>query len=357
MNTAANTMANSAAPGITAFDELLNQLAEKPFGQDLFALMRRLEANTEAYPKWGHANKYRDEVLQFGQEPSSMFASSTLAKLYQYNNGRKPKLAINSFGLFGPNGAMPLVFTEYVKERMAHHGDYTLSDFVDIFHNRLIMLFYRAWADANACASLDRSDEAFTRYIASLCAAGLSATERDSVPAHARWYRAGHLLRQVRNAEGLQQILRDFFKVPVRVEEFVARWLPLCTQEQTRLGNIQGTQLGVDAVLGRRVMGKQHHFRIHLGPLSLEQYNQFLPNSPQYQQIRDWVRTYTGMEFTWDLRLALRQSVARVGVRLGKQKQLGWNTWLGDKDLTQQQATSGARTGATFIPENHFQTL
>lgn len=329
-------------------DLLLNELAAAPYSMDLFALMRRLEASDGTAAKWGFANKYSEEKLQFGQEPSSIFPSSTIAKLYQYSNGRKPKLAIHSFGLFGANGAMPLVFSEYVKERMAHHNDYALSDFIDIFHNRLIMLFYRSWADANSCSNMDSAEEKFTTYISSLCASSLLHNPAtDSIPTHARWYNTGHLLRQARTAEGLKNILSDFFKVPVRIEEFVTRWLVLPAEEQTQLGNGKGTQLGFDAVLGRKVMSKQHHFRIHLESLSMEQYEQFLPNTLKYQQLRDWVRTYTSREFSWDLQLHLKKSIANTGLQLGKKNNLGWNTWVGDISSINQYSASKV----TFTPE------
>ncbi|WP_049631886.1 type VI secretion system baseplate subunit TssG [Cellvibrio sp. pealriver] len=331
-------------------DEMLQAIASKPYAIDLFALMRRLEVGSNAI-KWGYANKYRDEKLQFGQEPSSIFASASIAKLYQYSGSRKPKLAIHSFGLFGPNGAMPLVFTEYVKERMAHHNDYALSDFIDIFHNRLIMLFYRAWADANSCASLDKCEENFTRYIASLCASGLSSLHQtDAIPTHARWHNAGHLLRQSRNANGLKSILSGFFKVPVHIQEFVAHWLPLPTDEQTRLGNIKGTQLGFDAILGRKVMTRQQHFQIQLGPLTLDEYNQFLPNTAKFTQLRDWVRSYAGVEFTWDLCLILNKSIKNIGLSLGKEKYLGWNSWLGNRN--ENQSTTNHTASVIFHPES-----
>lgn len=311
--------------------ELLNELATNPFTMDLFSVMRRIDANTSDQMQLGRANRYVQEPLQFGQEPSSQFASSSIAKLYRYTNGRKPKLAINSFGLFGPNGAMPLVFTEYTKERMAHHGDYSLSDFADIFHNRLIMLFYRAWADAQSCASLDRKEEKFTHYIAQLSATGIKPNSQiDAIPDHARWHNTGHLLRQARNAEGLKNILSSFFKVPVRIEEFVSHWLKLPNDEQTRLGKIKGTQLGFDAVLGRKVLDRQHHFRIHLGPLTQCEYNQFLPFTLQHQQLRDWVRNYIGVELTWDLHLILKNSGKASGMSLGGQQRLAWNSWIGN---------------------------
>lgn len=335
-------------------DVLLSELAAAPYSMDLFALMRRLEASDSTTTKWGFANKYRDEKLQFGQEPSSIFPSSTIAKLYQYSNGRKPKLAIHSFGLFGANGAMPLVFTEYVKERMAHHGDYALSDFIDIFHNRLIMLFYRAWADANSCTNMDGAEEKFTTYISSLCASSLpKSTATDSIPTHARWHNTGHLLRQARTAEGLKNILSSFFKVRVRIEEFVVRWLNLPAEEQTQLGNFKGTQLGFDAVLGRKVMSKQHHFRIHFDSLTMDQYEQFLPNTLKYQQLRDWVRTYTSKEFSWDLQLNLKKTISNTGLQLGNRKNLGWNTWLGNVSSHNRYTTT--KVSFTPDPENMHQ--
>jgi len=322
---------NSPAPLPEKLAELLNELEANPFAMDLFSVMRRVDANTPDQVQLGQANRYVQEPLQFGQEPSSKFASSSIAKLYRFNNGRKPKVAINSFGLFGPNGAMPLVFTEYVKERMAHHGDYSLSDFADIFHNRLIMLFYRAWADAQSCASLDRKEEKFTHYIAQLSATGIQPnTQVDSIPDHARWHNTGHLLRQARNAEGLKNILSNFFNIPVRIEEFVSHWLKLPSDEQTRLGKIKGTQLGFDAVLGQKVLDRQHHFRVHLGPMTQCEYNQFLPCTHKYQQLRDWVRNYIGIELTWDLHLILKRSEQKMGLALGGQQHLGWNSWIGN---------------------------
>ncbi len=80
-----------------------------------------------------------------------------------------PRISIYGFGLFGPNGPLPLHLTEYARERRRHHSDNTLSAFADLFHHRLILLFYRAWADAQSVNSLDRPDgHRFVDYVASL---------------------------------------------------------------------------------------------------------------------------------------------------------------------------------------------
>src|SRR5690606_12091405 len=120
--------------------------------------------------------------------------------------------------LFGPNGPLPLHMTEYARGRLHHHGDDTLTAFADIFHHRLILLFYRAWADAQNTVSLDQDGQRFSRYLASLLHMGMDGQQsRDSIPDHAKYYMAGHLLRQTRNAEGLQQILQTYFAVPVKI--------------------------------------------------------------------------------------------------------------------------------------------
>ncbi|MBL8301126.1 MAG: type VI secretion system baseplate subunit TssG [Rhodanobacteraceae bacterium] len=309
---------------------LWQALEQTPQTYDLFALLRRIEALHPHLPRLGRAKRPSQEPLRIGQEPALYFAPSAIARLEPPRLKGGPKLVIHSFGLFGPNGPLPLVMTEYAYERAIHHGDHTLVNFADIFHHRLALLFYRAWADAQSTVSLDRpQDEKFTRHAASTIAYGLSATRhRDSVPDHARLNHAGHLVRQTRNAEGLARILANFFRVPAAIEEFVGRWLPLPRDQRSALGANRGSCLGVDLVAGNAVWDRQHRFRIRLGPMPRASYEDLLPVGTGHNQVLDWVRTYIGIELDWDLRLVLRR-VDVPQARLGGDTRLGWTTWLG----------------------------
>ena len=113
--------------------------------------------------------------------------------------------------------------------------------------------------------------------------------DRDALPDLAKFFHVGALIRQVRNAEGLTHILQHFFRVPVRIEEFVGHWMSLSAGERTCLSS-EGAALGSGAVLGGRVWDRQHKFRIHLGPLTLEQYESFLPGGAPLRKLVDWVR-------------------------------------------------------------------
>jgi len=302
-----------------------NRLQAHPYQYELFQVLRWIDARGESPKRLGRAGSPRHERVRMRQMPHMVFAPSTLAAAEPPASGRPASLSVYSFGLFGPNGPLPLHMTEYARERLIHHGDGALNGFADLFHNRLILLFYRAWADAQSAASLDHPEEDFSRRVAHLMHRPFKSTA-DVVASHARYAMAGHLLRQTRNPEGLIQILSAYFKVPVRVHEFHSRWLRLASEDMLHLAS--RAALGRATVLGAAVRDAQHAFRLELGPMRKADYMDFLPRRKKWRQLREWVREYVGIEFSWDARLVLdRRDVE--GVVLGGHAPLGRATWLG----------------------------
>src|SRR6185295_10489717 len=211
-------------------------LAEAPHRHDFYQTLRRLECLYDGKPRWGEALRPVDEPVRLGQDPDLSFAPTPLAS-FETDGGRPPRLQVRLFGLFGPNGPMPLHITEYARERLRLAGDPTLSRFLDVFHHRFLALFYRAWAQAQPHVNRDRPKaDRFTVYVGAFIGlAAPKARERDALPDLAKFFHVGTLIRQVRNAEGLSAILRHFFRVPVQIEEFVAQWLVLGATERTFL--------------------------------------------------------------------------------------------------------------------------
>src|SRR5574343_902156 len=160
--------------------------------------------------------------VRLGQKPSLAFAPREMAEVHQ-QDGRW-HLRTLGLGMLGPNGPMPLHFTEWVRERSQAHHDETMADFLDIFHHRFLTQFYLAWNRAQSVTALDRPDaDHFSFFIDAL---GHTQSAHDSpLPAHARLAAACHLVRQARNPDGLQQCLAHFFAVPVAIEEFALRWM------------------------------------------------------------------------------------------------------------------------------------
>lgn len=313
---------------------------------DFYYTMRQIDANVEGNVALGRAPRPRDEPIRLTQHPSLMFAPSTL---YQYREGVAAKglgrLAVHHFGLFGPNGALPQHLTEFVQERILHYKDETIARFCDIFQHRMILLSYRAWADCQAVTSLDNPwRDHFGRYASSLIGLGQpSLRNRDAVPDHLKLHHAGHLVRQTRNPEGLVRALGALLRVTVTMQEYCMQWLRLAESDRTRLASVasagEGSQhrielgtpssrLGQGAIAGVRVPDVQHKFRLRIGPMSLVEFERYLPGRTRFVQTRDWVRNYVGVELAWDAQIVLKRDEVPAA-RLGVYGKLGWTSWLG----------------------------
>ncbi|PQV48779.1 type VI secretion system baseplate subunit TssG [Paraburkholderia sp. BL21I4N1] len=340
-------MTGAAHPSLPRFWQ---QVANAPHAYDLYALLRWLDARAGKPARLGYAAHPADEPLRIGQQPTLVFAPAALATATPASEGAPPRMSIYGFGLFGPNGPLPLHLTEYARDRARNHGDAALTAFADLFHHRLVLLFYRAWADAQATVSLDRGAGArFDTYIASLIHLGLpSQTPRGGLPAHACHFMAGHLVRQTRNPAGLQQILQAYLGVPVAIVEFVPHWIPVDASQRTRLhGSAANRGLGSGALLGVAVRDVQSKFELRLGPLSRARFLALLPRTPRARQVVQWVRLYGGVEWAWDLRLVLAADQVR-GVTLGgdspNSSPLGWGSWLGAHASTNTSTSANTNT-------------
>ena len=141
------------------------ELARTPYRLDFYQTLRRLECLYGHKPRWGRALRPVDEPVRLGQDPDLAFAPSALSS-FESADGAIPRLQVRLFGLFGPNGPLPMHLTEYARERLRHHADGTLCRFLDIFHHRFIALFYRAWAQAQPHVNYDRpKDDRFATYV------------------------------------------------------------------------------------------------------------------------------------------------------------------------------------------------
>ena len=153
----------AAAPASTqereqALQTLFEALHAAPYAHDFFALLRRVDSLRPDAPRFGRAQRPSQEAMRLGQEPELDFAPAALAT-FAREGGAAPRLGVRFFGLLGPQGPMPLHFTEYVRERLRFRNDPTPARFLDIFHHRLLTLFYRAWAESQPVVQHDRPSE------------------------------------------------------------------------------------------------------------------------------------------------------------------------------------------------------
>jgi type VI secretion system protein ImpH len=303
----------------------------EPESYTLFAALRRIEQVHREAPRLGESRKAADDPVRIVQRPHLYFAPAEVAGFAADETGMA-RLEQHGFGVFGPNGALPLHLTELAYARVHQADDPALADFINTFQHRIASLFYRVWADTDPCASLDRpGSDRFRLYAGALIGIGApAARDRDVVLDYAKLARAGLFALQSRPAEALERIVAEYFELPVEIVPFIGEWLRIPTEARLRLAaDAAGAGgLGRGATLGAMTWQCQTRFEITLGPLAVGEFVNFLPGARGLAQLRALVRLYTNEEWSWQLRLLLEPSSVPP-LTLGESGWLGWTSWLG----------------------------
>ncbi|MBQ1763179.1 MAG: type VI secretion system baseplate subunit TssG [Aquincola sp.] len=331
-----------------AWPQTLRDASHTPWRHQFLGLLRRLavhEGQQTGAPPVGLAQRPQQEGHRLGQQASLAFAPRELASV-TLEPGLPAQLRLFGLGVLGPNGPLPLHMTERVRERSESRRDDTLAHFIDLFHHRYFSHFYRAWAQAQSAAGLDRAnDETFTRYIARLAGDEPAEVQGSALAPHARWAASAHRIRSARDPDGLVSSLSRYFGVPVRLCEFQLHWVPLDTVDQTQLDHPRASGvLGQGAVAGEFIPDRQSRFRLQIGPLDLPGYLRLTPegegNGQDLPALVELVRSFIGLEYEWEVELLLLADSAPPCV-LGDGALLGCSSWMGKDERHGRQHVTG----------------
>lgn len=119
----------------------LDQAQKTPWRYGFLNLMRRVDAQLCDTPA-GSIWQPRMEKFRLGQTPTMTFAPREIAQV-SWQDGRL-HLSLYSLGLWGPNGPLPLHYTELALNRSESRHDPTLVHFSNIFHHRWLTQFWQA---------------------------------------------------------------------------------------------------------------------------------------------------------------------------------------------------------------------
>lgn len=321
---------DGAAVARSALETLLR---DDPTTFEFFQAVHLLEQMLPERERVGGFVDPAREVVRFGVPPSIGFPASELQTL-EVESDAPARMTVNFMGLTGPQGVLPLYYTLFAAER-ARARDHALRDFLDIFHHRIISLFYRAWAKYRVAATYDGTDgDALTQHLLDLIGFGTQGV-RGRLPLRdeSLLFYSGLLSLRSRPAKALEQMLSDYFDVPVAIEQFVGAWYPLTERAQCGIGEETdaSSQLGLGAVAGDEVWDQQSRVRIRLGPLGLRQYEDFLPGGSAHEPLRALTRLFGRDELEFEIRLVLaRDNVpgCTLGAADGEALPLGWCTWI-----------------------------
>ena len=330
--------------------KLAERLSSEAWKFDFFQAVRLISgfrqqeadrrSNVEAAPV-GTDNAIDKEDVTFRSHPSFSFPANEIQSAGENTSVIPDELTVAFMGLIGPSGILPDHYTRRILDEM-RDGKHSLHDFLDLFHHRLVSLFYRAWQKYRAevtweSARTGADEDPFSNSLYAL--SGLSekqARDRLSFDDSTIAFYSGHFSSGSRSMTGLEDLLSDYFDLPVKIEQYCARWLYLNDDDTSRLPSRSDSEgrfctLGRDFVLGSRIRDVQSKFRISLGPLNYEQFERFLPIGEECRSLSDMVLLYVGNDQDFDIRPVLTASeipVMRLNSKEGQASYLGWNTWL-----------------------------
>ena len=292
-------------------------------------LLQRLRADRE--PVGGFSDP-KDEVVRFSANPSLAFPAGEIQDLEDRPDGPW-RMMVNFMGLVGHMGVLPHHYSALVA-RLRRARDPAFMAFLDLFHHRLVSLFYLAWERSHFFAAYERGEpDLISSHLAELLGLGEERVklnldiDRDALMSY-----VGLLGPAPRNATALEQMIEDYFEVPAEVEQFVGSWYVLADVDHCRIDEDEvssSTRLGGGAVVGDEVWDPQARVRIVLGPLDGEEYESFLPSGSAFGELGSLVRFFTDDQFDVELRLVLdRQHVPPLTLGGEDPMCLGWGTWI-----------------------------
>ncbi len=293
-----------------------NAFKEHPEKYHIFQALRLIEAAYADKPRLGRSRRPSQDAIRLKQRVDMGFASSTVARFLPQDKqtGEPGELTQHMFGLFGPNGPLPLHLTEYAYNRQRSFRDPTFKAFGDMFHHRMLSLLYRAYTSGEPTASFDRAGETdpFAQKVAAFAGLkGAGLADRDAMPDLAKLRYAGRLAHGIRNEEGLLALISGFFGAPATMESFVGTWLELDSKDTWELGNPhKPAKLGQSCSIGSKVWTRQAKFRFRVGPVGLAEYKRLLPGGDSLKRLKALVNNYMGEAMMWDMNLVLRKGEA-----------------------------------------------
>jgi type VI secretion system protein ImpH len=313
--------------------ELAELLEREPYRFDFFQAVRLLERLAPESRPVGRFVKPAQEVARFSANPALPFPASEIQDI-ERTAGAPARVSVNFMGVNGPLGVLPLDYSQLIVDRL-REKDTAARDFLDLFNHRIISLFYQAWEKHRFAVAYERGElDRFSRHLLDLIGAGTEGLQnRQDVADESMIYYSCLLGLNTRSAAALEQILGDYFGVPIEVQQFVGAWHPMDDENRCRVGEESGPseQLGWGAVVGDEIWDQQSRIRLRLGPLTFDEYRAFLPGGEAWRELRALTRFFTRDEFDIEVQFVLKREEApacELGNDAAAAPRLGWSTWI-----------------------------
>lgn len=362
-----NEPSNLAPRDGTLLHRLVNRGCEFDFVQAIWLLERYAGTGVPV----GHRGPAGRELFRFRPDTSMGFPSTDVRRIEACRESGLDstfyRIDVTFMGLYGVSSPLPLHYAADIVRSVDRAGAAAetvgespgagdalpdeesrptpVRDFLDLFHHRLLSLFFRACSKYryDRVFGLEGRDE-MTDYLHWFIGCPRSYTSSSLGLEPLRLLRYGGALTQhPKSAAMLEGLVADFWgTIPVQINQCVGRWVAIRIDDQCHAG-VTNTTLGVDLTIGEEVYDLSGTFNVALGPMDWDTYLTFLPGETCHAQTRALVTLYCTdpLAFTLELKLNADQAPELRLSSTDDASRLGLTSWVRTGDVPATSVTFG----------------
>ncbi len=351
----------------------LERLVSAGWEFDFFQAVWLLERFVGGQVPVGDRGPVAHERLRFRPDVSLGFPSTDVRRITKSGDPADEAstylIDVSFLGLYGVSTPMPLHYAVDILRSVEQAGDSPedeardgaasasakadqktgstpVRDFLDVFHHRLISLFYRSWLKYRFDRSFGMPGrDLITDYLQWLIGSspGYDRSILGVDPLRLLRY-TGLLTQRPRCAVMLEGMLLDYWHgLDVEVQPCVGRWVAVPPGDRNLIG-VANSRLGMDLTVGEELYDLSGMFNVGLGPMSWETYVSFLPDGPRFHETRSLVRFYCVDPLAFAFELRIRENEIPE-MRLSSDNEagrLGFTTWVRTEEVSETSVTFDA---------------
>ncbi len=315
---------------------LAESLAPRTKRFSFFQLVRLLENCAGGTARVGYGGPASGEPLRFRPDTSLAFPASDVAALELIDSPDMARefyrVTTTFLGLYGSSSPLPSFYSEEIL--WTDEEQNRIRDFLDLFHHRLLSLFYRSWSKYRYYIQFEHSeDDLLTPSLFSLI--GLDSRRMSGETGLSEpiclLHFAGLINQQPHSASALEGILSEYFDgLAVEIEQCTGRWIQIKSDQLASLGE-KNCRLGMDCSIGRRVFARTGNFRIWIGPIDYQQFVSFLPYMQNHGTLYSLVNFFNTDHLEFDTAFRVLQPPPlqlSSNASDNSAARLGWTSWL-----------------------------
>lgn len=297
---------------------------------NFYEYVRRLECINKDLARVGCAVDINSEIVRFAQTPHLHFPASDIESVAVLSKSHQQVL-INQyfFGMLGANGPMPLEFTSYIINRSNNYYDRAMQKFLDIINNRMLTLYYKAWAYNEQAVDYDRKHGLISHIIGALTGSvsDIYYDDTEIVSENFEKSFARFLSLSIRSKDGLENILHAYFNVPVKVITNVETKHNIPKKYYCRLGNKETCVLGQNAQIGTHYLSNSKKIIIEFNVSDFKKCQKLLPGNGEFEKIAYILNIYLNTPIEFAVRFVIKKDKT-LHCRLNGEQALGMGILL-----------------------------